>query len=76
MQESEIEEPHSEKEEEARQSWRDTEIGRHTERDRRGEMDTEIRETSRVRDMKKEPERGNTRKTLTETKRNRDGDRD
>lgn len=39
-------------------------------------MDPEIRETSRVRDMKKEPERGNTRKTLAETERHRDGDRD
>ena len=36
-------------------------------------MDPEIRETSRVRDMKKEPERGNTRKTPAETERHRDG---
>ena len=37
-------------------------------------MDTEIRQTSRVRDMKTE-QRGNTRKALTETKRKRRGQR-
>lgn len=63
-------EPHSEKEE-GQDRAGEMQIGRHTERDGHGEMDPEIRETSRVRDMKSQreaiPKRHWQRRKDTET---------